>query len=488
MSSPLFSGRKGTFSSAPSPLFQTTSGLTAAPTPSSAPTVRVREGSQLADPNIDWSRVYRLRERVTAKMGDSRVMADDVPNEDRRQYSRSIIPAEVQAFSDEAARSGNRGDIIDAHLRDIYAKAVEEAIFGYGRWTPLLEDRDVENIEFRGCEHSYMVYGDRIEEAPRVADSDQELIQQTQHLAMYNSKVKKTFAPATPEITLNLEDRFRLHAIGFDIIDRPSIVIRQHKHTQVTLPELVALNMMPAHVADFLAACMVAGRSLVVSGGMGAGKTTMLRALASALPPLRSIGVIETDPELFLQKLPGRHRVINLVAREGSPEAIGPNGRPAGEFSLNRLMVASKRQTLDMVCAGEILGPEAATLFEALQSGAGSFSTIHSQHAEATIERIVSSAAQSGTLTTDDAYRQVGTLLNLIVHIRTDDTRHLPGGRLTRYVEQIIEIQGFSEDGRGLSTRPATETVYSCTDPDAPLKVSPQLADRLHVAGWRSAA
>lgn len=477
------------FQASAAPLFRNASSPFAGTTarPESTPSMEVvREPSQLADSAIDWSQVYAIREEVTTAIsGNDRIAEASL--DDKRQYARTVIPHEVEQFSNRALRGGHSENVISPPLRPLYSRAVEEAIFGYGRWTPLMEDPDVEDIELRGYENAVMTYGDRIELRPRVADSNAELLAQVTYLAEHMATQRKTFSITQPALTLNLEDRFRLHAMGFDITDRPSIIIRQHKHTHVTLSELVDLELMPAHVADFLASCMIAGRSLVVSGGMGAGKTTLLRALAASLPPMRSIGVIETDPELFLHKLPNRHRVVNLLAREGSPEAINANGRPAGEFSLAMLLKESKRQRFEMVSVGEILGVEAALLFEAMQSGAGSFSTIHSQSAEATIERIVSAAAHGEILSPDDAYRQVTTLLNLIVYIRTIDTRHLTGGRFTRYIDKIIEIKGFQDKGTDgtQSSRPATHVVYSADAPDAPLQMTNELRRSLHEIGWR---
>lgn len=479
MNSPRTNNPQSLFKASAAPLFRSAP-ATMAPS-HTRPSVEVLdEPSQLADSAIDWAKVYEIREATTQALSENELISQ-ASLDDKRQYARVIVPDEVERFSNSATRAGRPNDVIAPHLRPLYSRAVEEAIFGYGRWTPLMEDPDVEEIELRGYERAIMVYGDRLVERPPVADSNEELLSQVTYLAEHMASQRKTFSITQPAITLNLEDRFRLHAMGFDITDRPSVVIRQHKHAQVTLAELVALELMPAHVADFLAACMVAGQSLVVSGGMGAGKTTLLRALAAALPPMRSIGVIETDPELFLHKLPGRHRVVNLLAREGSPEAVNANGRPAGEVDLQQLLRESKRQRFEMVSVGEILGIEAAVLFEAMQSGAGSFSTIHAQSAEATIERIVTAAAHGGVLSPDDAYRQVTTLLNLIIYIRTIDTRHLPGGKFTRYIDKIIEIQGFQDKGTdgNQSSKPATHVVYAADEPDAPLQMTDELRRRL---------
>lgn len=343
----------------------------------------------------------------------------------------------------------------------------------------------VENIEIRGHDHVYLVYADRIEQADPVADSDAELIDQLTFIATY-AKTPKPFSPAHPEMTLNLEDRFRLHAMAFDVVDRPTIVIRQHKFTGLTLPELADAGMLPHDAAAFLAAAVRARRSIVVAGNQGVGKTTFVRALAGAMDPLEAVGVIETDAELFLHKLPGRGRVVNFTAREGSGEGLGPDGRPTGEFSVDQHLAASLRQNLSRIIVGEVRASEAASMFQAMQSGAGSLSTIHAQHSQATIERLVTAAALGGRMSQADAYRQIAVNIHLIVHLGAVDERGR-GGQYRRFVNEITEIHGFAERSDGTTAAlPATARLYSATDQVLHSELmSPALREDTARHGWR---
>ncbi|HLQ82143.1 MAG TPA: CpaF/VirB11 family protein, partial [Bacillota bacterium] len=362
---------------------------------------------------------------------------------------------------------------------------VDSAIFGYGRWQPLMDDPDVENIEIRGHDNVFLVYADRIEEAAPVADSDEELIEQLTFIATY-ARTPKPFSPAHPEMTLNLEDRFRLHAIAFDVVDRPTIVIRQHKFTGLSLPELAARGMMPSHVADFLAAAVRAHRSIVVSGNQGVGKTTFVRALAMAMEPGEAVGVIETDAELFLHKLPGRGRVVNFTAREGSGEGVGPDGRPLGQFTVQQHLSASLRQNLSRIIVGEVRDVEAASMFQAMQTGAGSLSTIHAQHSQATVERLVTAAAIGGAMGQADAYRQIAVNIHLIVHLAAVDERGR-GGEYRRHVNEITEIHGFAERSDGTtSSMPAMARLYTAAEGQLHSELmSPDLRNDTVGRGWQ---
>src|SRR5690606_31081855 len=130
-------------------------------------------------------------------------------------------------------------------------------------------------------------------------------------------------------------------------------------------------------------------------------------ALARCLDPrIESIGVIETDPQLFLHKIPGFDRAVQHVYEPGSGEGIGPHGRPVGVITLEPHRAAALRQSDSRIFVGEVRGTEATAMLQARRTGAGSFSTIHARHAEATIERLATPAAAANVMTIQDAYRQ----------------------------------------------------------------------------------
>lgn len=481
--------RAVTVTAAPAPIFGP---LTTTPPPAarkSLPTSAVARPLDFTD--LDWSLVYRIRHTVSDRLSEEtgQQLADGQIDEATRvQIGRDLIAHVVKKHSDEAILAGDRDNQIAAADLERYTRAVDSSIFGYGRWQPLLEDPHVENIEIRGYNAVFMVYADRIVQVPPVADSDAELIEQLQFISAY-SKTPKPFSPAHPVMTLNLEDRFRLHAEAFKC-DRPTIVIRQHSFAGVSLDELCSLGMMPTSVYEFLSAAVRAKQSIVISGIGGAGKTTFLRALAMEMDPLESVGVVETDPELFLHKLPGRLRTVNFTASDGSGEGVGPDGRPIGAFTVQQHLIELLRQNISRIIVGEVRGSEAATMFQAMQVGAGSLSTIHAQHAAATIERLVTAAALGGGMTQIDAYRQIAVNINLIIHLGTEDRRtQNQGGKLRRYVNQITEISGFrdSADGNGTTYMPATDLLYEAHTPGRPLdeKMSSQMREALYANGWR---
>jgi pilus assembly protein CpaF len=475
-----------TVTSAPAPIFGQ---ITTSPTIGRRPRLTSAPPRPIDFTDIDWALVYRIRHTVSDRLSEEtgQLLADGQIDEVTRvQIGRDIIAHVVKQHSDDAVLTGDRDNQIGTGDLERYTRAVDSAIFGYGRWQPLLEDLQVENIEILGHDRVFMVYADKIVRVAPVADSDAELIEQLQFIAAY-SKTPKPFSEAHPTMTLNLEDRFRLHAEAF-VTDRPSIVIRQHSFAGVPLEELRATGMMPSNVYDFLVAAVLAKQSIVISGIGGAGKTTFLRALAMEMDPEESVAVVETDPELFLHKLPDRPRIRNFTARDASGEGVTPDGRPIGEFTVQQHLIEILRQNISRIIVGEVRGNEAATMFQAMQVGAGSLSTIHAQHADATIERLVTAAALGGVMTQIDAYRQIAVNINLIIHLGTEDLRSQRGS-LRRYVNQITQISGFrdSADGNGTTYMPATDLLYEAHSPHLPLdaKMSDPMRQALYAQGWR---
>ena len=328
-------------------------------------------GVRLAPTLIEWSTVVELRRRasaiITEESGAESVRSGrPVQGDDRLLLGRSVIRRVVNDHVRTLHREG--ASLWSRAQEEQYVSAVEDAVFGYGRLQPLLELPDVENIEIAGCDSVVVQYGDgRRERRSPVADSDEELVDAIRFLGQ-NTEPSRPFDDAHPTITLALGERFRLHAIGFGLSFRPSVVIRQHILTDVSLADLVTTQMMPREVAEFLDAAILARKSLVISGDQGAGKTTLLRALIHSIPHTERFGTLETDYELMTHLQPGRENILALQSKVGHGETSG--GTRVGEFTIADLMPEALRQNLSRLVVGEVRGGEAAAMFEAMQAGA----------------------------------------------------------------------------------------------------------------------
>lgn len=415
---------------------------------------------------VDWGLVVVLRRQAAEEISQATAAHAErtgtaMPEADRRLLGRAIVRRRVRAHADELSRSG---ELWTLDRERQYALALENAIFGYGRLQPLFEIPDAENIEIHGCDSVVVQYGDgRREPHPPVADSDAELVEAVRFLGESVSPTRP-FDDAHPTMTLALGDRYRLHAIGFGLSHRPSIVVRQHILTSVDLPELVDRGMMPDDVGRLLHAAVLARKSIIIAGDQGAGKTTLLRALIASIPSNERFGTLETDYELLTHLQPGRANMLALQSRVGLGERH--DGRALGEYTVADLIPEALRQNLSRLVVGEVRGVEAGAMFEAMQSGAGTLSTTHSHSAASTMDRLAARVAQGGVLTVDEAFRQIAHHIHLVVHVKlVDDTWR--GGVRTRFVNEVRSLTGGIE-----GNRPVTHLVYR-----APSETSPELYD-----------
>lgn len=389
----------------------------------------------------EWPVVVELRrqacERIAAQHPDA------LAETERRQQGRPIIQTVVREHAEELSSSGQA--LWPLHVERAYAEAVEDAIFGYGRLQPLFEIPEAENIEIHGCDSVVAQFGDgRRVQLPPVADSDAELVEAIRFLGESNLP-PRPFDDAHPTMTLALGARFRLHALGFGLTYRPSVTIRQHLLTQVTLSDLAAGGLMPPEVANFLQTSVLARKSMVISGDQGAGKTTLLRALIAAIPENERFGTLETDYELLTHLQPSRRNMVALQARVGMGEQ--QDGRRLGEYTIADLIPEALRQNLSRLVVGEVRGSEAGAMFEAMTAGAGTLSTTHSHSASSTVDRLASRVAQGGVLTVAEAYRQIAHHIGLLIHVRLIDNTWRGGVRIRR-VEEIRQLTGGIESGR----------------------------------------
>jgi Flp pilus assembly CpaF family ATPase len=202
-----------------------------------------------------------------------------------------------------------------------------------------------------------------------IARNGDELIEFIRELGRRVGISERRFDPDHYRINLQLPDGSRLFAIGWVTRD-PHLFIRRHHYLDVGLGDLP--NSMSPMVRQFLAALVRAKHHVVIAGGQGDGKTTLLRAMAAEMDPGERIVTIETDFELGLDRLPHRHHeVIAMEAREANVEGVG-------QVTCAQLVRDAMRTSSRRVIVGEVLGDEVVPMLNAMNSGAkGSLCSLH---------------------------------------------------------------------------------------------------------------
>ncbi|MFC4945824.1 CpaF family protein [Pseudonocardia sp. GCM10023141] len=432
-------------------------------------------------PGADAEVVQRIRTAVLERLGQ-RHDRDRLSHTDQRLLIREWLEAELDLESRHRIQGGSPQLDRDQELAVI--RAVENTVWGLGRLQALLDVPNVEDIHITGSEAPLlrMIDGSvRRADAP-VADTDADLVTQLQYIAAHHGSTERPFSPSQPFLNMELPDGSRLAAVR-DVTDRPVVTIRRHRLVEISLADLVRMGTVGSDMARFLTAMVVARRSIIVTGMPAVGKTTLLRALAKAIPATERIATIETEFELNLHRLPARSPLlIAFEARAGSTEVDPVTGRRAGEMTLADLLHQTLRMSVTRVIVGEVRGAEALPMLEAMSAGLpGSMCTVHAGSAGDAFERIVTAALKGAGAGWSDTFltRLAAQGIDYVVHLRQLDHPALGGRR--RFVSEIAEVTDVAESGGVAMNRIFAPN--DSGDPRAVFQMAPQIRAPFEEAG-----
>jgi flagellar protein FlaI len=275
------------------------------------------------------------------------------------------------------------------HIR-VQSEAIDKLIYyvlrdfiGYGKIDPLMKDHFIEDISADGTNIPIYVWHRIYESLPTNAIFKQEkeldsFIIRLAYLAGKNISI------ASPIIDASLPEGSRVQlTYGSEVTRRGStFTIRRFRADPLTISDLIALNTLSSEMAAYLWFVMENRASVIVAGGVAAGKTTMLNCLSMFIKPEMKIVSVEDTQELNLP----HENWIPSVVRIG----FGHEDRKSGSITLFDLLKAAVRQRPDYIIVGEVRGEEAYTLFQAMATGHLGMSTIHAESVEAVMNRLES--------------------------------------------------------------------------------------------------
>jgi Flp pilus assembly CpaF family ATPase len=395
--------------------------------------------------------VTRLRRQVAVLVGDEvdrREREGLAPLDDADR--RMMADAEIRRTLTEHWRTRSlRGEApLSRDQEEEVADAVLTSVFSALPGLDEYLSRDgVTDIFINGCDDVRLRTMDGEEFlVPPLVGSDAELVALIQGLARRGGRLgagdtstptgvggdhEKEFNASAPLLNVRLSDGSRLAAAAW-VTARPYVSIRRHPLADAEQKDLVARGMYGEGVASLLAAAVRARKTIMVAGGQGRGKTTLMRALLHECDPSERILVLEQEPELQLGADSVRHnQVLSWIARSANMEG-------EGAVTLADLAWAIKRHNPDRIVVGEVLGAEVMVMLEAAGQGiAGALCTMHAKDAYRVFGRMVH-YAQLGepTIPPDFVLDTAADALDLVVYL--DMT---PDGR--RVVSEIAYVRGF---------------------------------------------
>ena len=255
-------------------------------------------------------------------------------------------------------------------------------------------------------------------------------------LEVIANQLGKKLDENNPVLHAQLPDGSRLAAVIPPVVkSTPAVTIRKFTSRHYTLDDLIARGTLTRPLAEFLAEQIAAGKTLLISGGTGTGKTTLLRILADTIPEDERIVVIEDTSELHIQK-------PNILSVECQMDTFKAN------ITFDDLLKSALRWRPDRIILGEVRGIEARTLLDSFNTGhAGSLATIHANSAAKAVSRFANLVMRSHAQATfSDVEAEIGEAVDFVVHVERQ-----PGRRIIR---EVLRLNGYNR---------AKESFYSDT-------------------------
>ncbi|GAA2122054.1 hypothetical protein GCM10009759_72260 [Kitasatospora saccharophila] len=297
-------------------------------------------------------------------------------------------------------------------------RSLRAEIVGAGPLDPLLAESGVTDVLVNGPDRIWVDRGRGLERATQVRFPNADAVRRLAHRLA--TAAGRRLDDARPWVDARLPDGTRLHAVLPPIAaDCTHISLRTSRSDPFTLPELVAAGALPPSGADLLAAVLRSRLSLLISGGTGTGKTTLLAALLGLVPGNERIVLAEDSAELR----PDHPHVVRLQSRP-------PNQESLGELTLRDLVRQALRMRPDRLVVGEVRGAEVVDLLAALNTGhEGGCGTVHANTAADVPARLEALGSLAG-LDRQSLHSQLRAGLDAVVHLgrdRTDGRRRVTG-------------------------------------------------------------
>jgi pilus assembly protein CpaF len=311
--------------------------------------------------------------------------------------------------------------------RQTLVQSVTDDVLGYGPIDQLLRDDSITEVMVNGPNHVY------VERSGKLVLTEVKFADETHLRRIIDkivSQVGRRVDEANPMVDARLPDGSRVNVVVHPLsIGGPFMTIRKFAKDPYQVQDLINFGSFTPQVAHFIDQCVKGRLNIVVSGGTGTGKTTLLNVLSSFIPSDERIVTVEDAKELQLHQ-------THVLPMEARP----PNIEGKGEVKIRDLVRNSLRMRPDRIVVGEVRGGEALDMLQAMNTGHdGSITTVHSNSPRDTLSRIETMTLMAGMdLPVRVIREQMASALDMIVHL----TRLRDGTRRITHVSEVMGMEG----------------------------------------------
>lgn len=376
------------------------------------------ESEKPAD-NMTSLRLQRARNRIWLDLRDG------IDLKALARMDSKAARDEVHSAVEEISRFRNL-DITPTELEQI-AKECADDMLGYGPLESLLERDDIADIMINGPDTTYIEVKGKIQKTDIKFRDNQHLTTICQRIV---GAIGRRVDESSPICDARLPDGSRVNVIIPPLaVDGSCMTIRKFKKDKLTVEKLVEFGSMTPSCAKLIMAIGRCRVNVLVSGGTGSGKTTMLNCLTRYIEAGERVITCEDACELQLQQ----PHVVRLETRP-------PNLEGVGEITMRDLIKNCLRMRPERIIVGEVRGPEAFDLLQAMNTGHdGSMGTVHANNPREAISRMENMIAMGGLNLPSAAVReQIASAVNVIVQVQ----RLRDGSRKTTHVTEITGMEG----------------------------------------------
>jgi pilus assembly protein CpaF len=382
-----------------------------APEPVSAPVVSIRDKRRDDYTELKVSLHQQLIDRIN-------LAALETMTRDQMQRDIGDIVQEMLKENNQALNTAERKQLVEDIL---------DELLGLGPLEPLLKDSSISDIMVNSATKVFVERSGKIVEVGTRFANDAHLLR---IIGKIVSNVGRRVDESSPMVDARLPDGSRINAIIPPLaIDGPCLSIRKFPPTRTSIDKLVGYGSMTADCATMLKAVVASRRNVIVSGGTGSGKTTMLNALSASIGAHERVVTIEDSAELQLQQ----SHVVRLETRPANIE-----GR--GEVNQRDLVKNALRMRPDRVILGEIRSGEAFDMLQAMNTGHdGSMTTLHANTPRDALSRLEQMIGMSGIdISPKSARAQIASAIQVVLQLE----RLQDGSRRVTSVAEVTGMEG----------------------------------------------